>query len=74
MTSIKVGDIVARKSYGLDLLFKVKSIRKIDGVNECELKGICCRLMADAPENDLELVSEDRIAREVLSNKEFINR
>lgn len=73
MTKIKVGDIVARKSYGLDILFKVKSIQERDGVNECELKGISCRLMADAPENDLELASEDRIASEILSAKEFVN-
>jgi spore coat assembly protein len=65
MTKIKVGDIVARKSYGLDVLFKVSGVKEKDGEKFFELKGICCRLMADAPEKDLEVAPRERVAKEI---------
>ncbi|MCL2559432.1 MAG: sporulation peptidase YabG [Turicibacter sp.] len=52
--TFKVGDIVARKSYDLDTMFKIESIEQ----DIAQLKGMFFRLSADAPVNDLALVSE----------------
>jgi len=58
MGILRIGDIVARKSYGLDVLFKVANIQKGEnGENIATLKGMTCRLEADAPESDLMLRS-----------------
>lgn len=58
---MKIGDIVARKSYGLDVFFKVVDIKNATGENIVTLKGISYRIEADAPESDLELQSENKI-------------
>lgn len=50
--SFAVGDIVGRKSYNLDILFKILSIDKTK--KTATLKGICMRLVADAPLKDLD--------------------
>ncbi|HYF75102.1 MAG TPA: sporulation peptidase YabG, partial [Candidatus Nitrosocosmicus sp.] len=51
---VKVGDIVARKSYGYDILFKVQDIVVgNDGSIIIRLKGLNYRLFADAPEADI---------------------
>lgn len=52
----KLGETVARKSYGKDLCF---IIEEVDEENEIAiLKGVDVRLMADAPFDDLEPVTE----------------
>jgi spore coat assemly protein len=56
---IKIGDTVARKSYNLDLMFEVMSIEDEIAV----LYGKTVRLIADAPIDDLEIVSEDEIRK-----------
>ncbi|WP_413377015.1 sporulation peptidase YabG [Alkalihalobacillus sp. 1P02AB] len=57
---IKVGDIVARHSYKCDVFFRV--IKMVDG--QAELAGEDMRLLADAPLEDLKLVSaEERIKK-----------
>ncbi|WP_265445944.1 sporulation peptidase YabG [Acetivibrio straminisolvens] len=61
--SLKIGDIVARKSYGSDILFKVVDIKYEKGNKIVILKGICYRLEADAPETDL-VVQSDTCVRE----------
>ena len=54
MDEIKIGDIVVRKSYGSDILFRVSDKRlKEGGEVEYILKGVSCRLQADAPGSDL---------------------
>lgn len=53
MGELKVGDIVARKSYGCDVFFKVVDIRNEGTENIVTLKGISYRIEADAPETDL---------------------
>lgn len=58
---IRTGDLVARKSYGKDILFRVIDIDQEMGT--AVLKGIDWRLIADAPLNDLELVDEDEEER-----------
>lgn len=62
---IEIGDLVIRRSHGGDIIFKVTA-RNEEGT--CELKGLHLRLVADAPQDDLELASaralRDEIVRE----------
>lgn len=58
---IHAGDIVGRKSYGKDILFRVISIDRESGT--ATLKGIDWRLLADAPLDDLEVVEEEEEER-----------
>ncbi len=46
MESFKIGDIVARKSYNFDVLFKVVGVRND---NIVDLVGLTVRIVADAP-------------------------
>ena len=66
MREIKKGDIVGRISYKNDIMFEVKRILKL--VNERKiaiLKGIDVRVEADAPVEDLQIISkEEQIKRE----------
>jgi len=61
MGDIKVGDIVSRKSYGYDVLFKVVDIQRKGDECIVSLKGIAHRLDADAPESDLVIQDEDKV-------------
>ncbi|MDQ0340629.1 spore coat assembly protein [Caldalkalibacillus uzonensis] len=55
--TFQVGDIVARKSYGADVHFRIVSIDHTGTI--AELKGIDMRLWADAPLDDLVHVDEE---------------
>lgn len=77
---IKLGDIVGRKSYGCDVIFKVFDIAdNREQGKTVLLKGVNVRLLADSPETDLVLMSEEdadkdkevfaRKMREVSKNK-----
>ena len=86
MEKIKKGDIVARKSHNLDILFSVeKIIRSTNGIRIAILKGITTRIVADAYINDLVVLDskevddslrsidikiEDRINRLIKKGKE----
>jgi spore coat assembly protein len=61
MSELKIGDIVARKSYGYDIFFKVVDITGRKGERIITLKGISYRIEADAPESDLEIQPENRV-------------
>ncbi len=50
---MSIGDLVVRKSYGKDVVFRVQEIKSGFAV----LRGIHFRLLADAPLDDLETVS-----------------
>ena len=65
MMSIKIGDIVGRKSYGCDIIFKVCNI-KSDREDESTvlLKGINVRLMADSPKSDLVPLSKEDVDKD----------
>lgn len=52
---MKIGDIVSRKSYGGDILFR---INKIDDLGNVELLGIEYRLKTTANRDDLEKINE----------------
>ena len=56
---MKEGDIVARKSYNQDIIFKVMGFSK-DANNKkiVLLKGVAFRLLADAYMDDLVLIEE----------------
>lgn len=55
--AFKVGDYVARKSYGADIHFRIVAIDQ--QTQTAELKGIDMRLWADAPLADLIIVEEE---------------
>lgn len=61
MSKLKIGDIVGRKSYNSDILFKVVDIKNERGKEVIVLQGICYRLEADAPESDLVLQPESYV-------------
>jgi len=64
MREIKKGDIVSRNSYNHDIIFSVKRILKLSNKNEVAiLKGIDVRVEADAPLEDLKVVSKDELLK-----------
>lgn len=67
MEPFKVGDIVARKSYKQDLLFRIS---KYNDPRNVEIVGEEMRLIADAPVDDLILVNTtERSSRKVAAKK-----
>jgi spore coat assembly protein len=52
---ISIGDYVTRKSYNNDIIFKVVDIQG----DNCFLHGVCVRLFADSPLNDLKIYNDD---------------
>lgn len=63
MENFKVGDIVARKSYNYDILFRITAMNG----NIADLVGVTVRIVADAPEYDLEHMSDEKINKMVTS-------
>jgi len=64
LNHIKPGDIVARKKYGGDIFFKVKSLIITDtGEMTAILRGLDVRLVADAPLEDLEPQPAEEVLR-----------
>lgn len=56
MSDFKVGDIVARKSYGNDVYFRVADVSvRSDGSKVYQLRGIIYRIFADSLGDDLAL-------------------
>jgi len=59
---IRIGDKVARRSYGADVIFVVlKIITSRVRVRRALLRGLNARLMADAPIDDLVTMSDDEV-------------
>ena len=65
MEKIKIGDIVGRKSYNKDILFRVKNIINTKSGKIAILIGIIERVEADSDLSDLEKVSEARIQKDL---------
>lgn len=66
MEKIKKGDIVGRISYGQDILFLVKRVINLrDGRKIAILKGITERIEADSDTEDLYLISEQEVKKEL---------
>ena len=59
MPILKVGDIVARKSYNYDVLFRVERINN----DMADLVGISVRIIADSPIYDLRIVDPQEAKR-----------
>lgn len=58
MSNFKIGDIVARKSYNYDVLFRITNIHS-NGI--IDLVGITSRILADALEYDLKLITKEEL-------------
>ncbi|MBA2876697.1 sporulation peptidase YabG [Thermaerobacillus caldiproteolyticus] len=71
---IKVGDIVARKSYGCDLLFRVIDVKEKNEEKEAILHGEDVRLIADAPFSDLVAIDEREQQARRKKEKELIEQ
>lgn len=54
MKEFRIGDLVTRKSYNGDILFRIYDVLNISGTKNYILRGVNIRIMADAPEEDLE--------------------
>lgn len=61
MSKFNVGDLVSRKSHGHDIIFKISNVKSDNEEKNVVIKGIDYRIEADAPENDLELVTGNKI-------------
>lgn len=61
MQKISVGDIVGRKSYQMDIYFKVMAVYRDEKHEIALLKGLDVRLLADAPLDDLIQISGDAL-------------
>ena len=72
--SIKKGDIVARISYGKDIIFVVDKIIKSKNENIAILNGLTIRITADAPISELEYVDKKKIETSVRSIDERIKK
>lgn len=62
MGELKIGDIVARKSYEFDVFFKVVDITENGNEKIAKLKGISYRIEADAPESDLVVQPDNKVS------------
>ncbi len=60
MENFKVGDVVARKSYDYDILFKVT---KINSNGIIDLAGLSVRIVANAPDYDLKHIEKDEVEK-----------
>lgn len=73
MNKIKKGDIVARKSYGKDILFIVKNIIDIREEKIAILKGLIDRIEVDSKIDDLEIVDKNVINEKLKTLHQKIN-
>lgn len=71
MKSIKKGDIVGRKSYGKDIIFKVSKIIEKPNRKIAILNGLIERIEADSEISDLEIIEKNKV-KEIL--KKLDNR
>lgn len=74
MKKIKKGDIVARKSYGKDIIFYVKRIIKTTKGDIAILCGLEKRIEADSKIEDLEIIKKDIIKQKLEKIDEKINK
>lgn len=66
MDSLRIGDVVTRKSYGGDIHFKIADIAtRSSGKRTYILKGMLFRIIADSDEGDLERKDPAEVEREL---------
>ena len=73
MNNIKKGNIVARKSYGKDIIFVVKNIINTSKGKIAILEGLVDRIEADSSIEDLEIVEKRIISERIKKLNEKIN-
>ena len=77
MKKIKKGDVVARKSYGKDIIFYVKRVIKTEKEDIAILCGLIERIEADSKVEDLEIIDsrtvKDKIRKENEKIKQRVN-
>lgn len=74
MEKFKIGDIVGRKSYNKDILFRVKNIIDTKIGQIAILIGMIERVEADSELSDLEKVSDERIEKDLNIIQKRIDR
>lgn len=75
MSRFRIGDLVARKSYGFDILFKIVEIIDHSGKERAYiLKGVHMRVLADAPGNDLVRQNVKEVKRFTADNDNRVNK
>lgn len=73
--NLKKGYVVARKSYGKDVIFVIDKVIKRKGRTDFAiLKGLTIRIKADAPVSDLEIVSREEIEKSLKDVEETIKQ
>ncbi len=66
MDDLKVGDIVARKSYGGDVFFRIENIvKRNDGKKVYSLRGLLYRIEADSSEDDLIMQDVNKVQKDI---------
>lgn len=63
--NIKVGDLVGRRSYNYDVVFRVDDIIRRNDKTIIILKGMNLRLIADAPEEDVVLLPPSKVNEDI---------
>lgn len=74
MNKIEKGDIVARKSYGKDILFNVKRIVKTNKGDIALLSGVIERIEADSKLADLEKIDSKIAKKNIKEIEEKMNK
>jgi sporulation peptidase YabG len=75
MQDFRIGDVVARKSYGGDIFFKISDITNKDGTGIVMiLQGLNHRLIADAPPGDLMKATDEEIDTSKMEYSKVIDR
>lgn len=74
MTKYKVGDVVARKSYGADVIFKIVEIKNQGNQPLYVMKGVNYRIIADANEIDLISQNERNLKKEGMRFEPIITK
>lgn len=69
---IKKGDIVGRKSYNLDILFKIDKILETSKGKVALLKGLMIRIEADSPLEDLKLIEKNIVKTNIKKQEDKI--
>ena len=74
MKKIRKGDIVARKSYGKDIIFYVKRIIKTPNKDIAILCGLIERIEADSELEDLEIIDKAIVKDKIKKQEERIEK
>ena len=74
MKKIKKGDVVARKSYGKDIIFYVKRVIKTEKGDIAILCGLIERIEADSKVEDLEIIDSRTVKDKIRKENEKIKQ